>query len=114
MVGDEIDSVAAAAKPAMEADNLKPIIQVMPRVLDLNAVERLATGDDVQTRPIGAALGVRARKLINSELAVQTQRILGIEQLANGVYDTGRTVSSKRNAPGKRRRRVAPARPEQR
>jgi len=98
MVTDEIGGLEAAAKPAQSADNLKPIIQIMPRVLDLNAVERLATGEDVRTRPIGAALGERARKLIGSELAAQAQRIQGIEQLANGVYDTGRTASSERQS----------------
>lgn len=98
LVADEIGTLKVAVEPALDADDLAPIIKVMPRVLDLNAAERMATGDDPLTRPIGSALGDRARKLINSELAVQAQRILSIEQLANGVYDTGRTVSSERRS----------------
>jgi hypothetical protein len=72
---------------ASSAENLVPIFDVLPRLADLYAVERTATGGDVKLRPILEAIGQRARTLIERELDLREQSIIALESRANQRID---------------------------
>lgn len=92
VLNDEIDGLAAAAKPALAADDLKLTIELVPKLVDLNAVEKIASDGDERTGPIVTAIGEHARTLIARELTIQEERISGIENMANTIYETERRI----------------------
>jgi hypothetical protein len=83
LLQDELSAGKAEFHRALEAKDLVPIRNVLPRLADLYAVERTATGGDRQLRPILEATGERARTLIDRELGIQEQSIATIDRRAN-------------------------------
>jgi hypothetical protein len=86
------DRLAADQKridAAASADNLKPIIAVIEPLLDLRALEELATGSAAQTKPLAMRVGDRARDLIARELARLNDQVKQYERIANQIQDDG-------------------------
>lgn len=65
------------------ANDLPTISGFLPRVFDIHSLEIAATGDDARTGKICAALGTRARTLIDRELQLLGTRILSIRDTAS-------------------------------
>jgi hypothetical protein len=86
-----LDDELAASQPefdkARSADNLQPIAAALPKLYDLYAVEKTATGTDTFMRPILMAIGERARTLIANELQAMEERIAAIEKRADQQLD---------------------------
>jgi hypothetical protein len=83
LLRDELRASEGDINRATAAENLVPIQQVLPKLADLYAVERTATGGDTSTRPILKAVGERARTLIDQELGLQEQATAAIQERAN-------------------------------
>jgi hypothetical protein len=83
LLRDELRASEADINRATAAEDLVPIQQVLPKLADLYAVERTASGGDASTRPILKAVGERARTLIDRELGLQEQATAGIQERAN-------------------------------
>lgn len=86
---DELAAHDALFRQAESADTLVPILEAVPRVLDVRSLELAATGDDEQTRPLATAVGARARELIAAELRTIDRRVAEIERTANTLIDSG-------------------------
>jgi len=86
-LNDQIASFEADARKAIAADNLNPSIALVPRMVELHAVERLATDKDERIGPIARQVGEHARELINRELDTQDKKIANVERVANQLID---------------------------
>lgn len=84
---DELRSNKTNFDRASKADNLGPIRDVLPKLQDLYAVERTATGGDAQMRPVLDAIGQRARTLIERELDLREQTVAALDRRANLPVD---------------------------
>lgn len=89
VLDDELPSFEKEAAAATKADNLQPAIALVPKLLDLSAIEYAATGKYERVRPIGKQVGEHARDLIENELKMQDQHITATESMANQLIDTG-------------------------
>jgi hypothetical protein len=87
LLQDELRVNRPAIDRAMNAENLVPMFDVLPRLADLYAIERTATGGDTQLRPILEAVGKRARTLIDQELDLREPSIAAVEIRANARVD---------------------------
>jgi hypothetical protein len=87
LLQDELRAGEPDFRRAAAADNLVPIRDVLPKLADLYAVERTATGGDAQLRPILEPIGQRARTLIDRELGPREQTIAAVERRANQRVD---------------------------
>jgi hypothetical protein len=87
LLNDELHAGGPDFRRAASADNLVPIHDVLPRLADLYAVERSATGGDAKLRPILESIGQRARNLIGRELDLREQSIVALESRANQRID---------------------------
>jgi hypothetical protein len=83
LLQDEMREDQPEIDHALSAENLVPIREALPKLADLYAVERTATGRDTTVRPILKAVGARARELISRELELQEQHIRAVEKRAN-------------------------------
>lgn len=87
LLADELRDGEADLRSATGAQNLVPIRDALPRLADLQAVEWCATGGDVKLKPTLAAVGTRARTLIDRELDLCEQTISVVETRANQLVD---------------------------
>jgi hypothetical protein len=83
-----------AAKPkidqAMQSDVLTPILDLLPKLRELFALEHAAKGEGVETEPMLRDLGQHARKLMTSELRRVNKHVDDVEEnLASGAYFNG-------------------------
>jgi hypothetical protein len=89
LLEDELPRFEKEAEAAAKANNLNPAIALVPKLLELAAIEFAATGEYERLRPLGKEVGDHARTLISNELAAQDQKITAIENMANQLIDTG-------------------------
>lgn len=89
LLDDELPGFQNDAANATRADNLAPSIALIPKLLDLAAVEFLATGKYERVGEIAKSIGEHARELTEHELTTQDQKITATESLANQLIDTG-------------------------
>src|SRR3954466_10401657 len=78
LLQDELRAGESNFDRAAKADNLIAIQEVLPTLADLYAVERTATGDDLEMRPILQAIGQRALMLIQRELDLREETIAAL------------------------------------
>jgi len=87
------DDGLGAAQPdvrrALESDSLVPSIDLLPRMRDLYALEKTATGSDAQTRPVLIQMAEHARTLMTRELDLLDQRISATQEAANQTVNLG-------------------------
>jgi hypothetical protein len=100
LLDDELPAFQKEAAVASKADNLKPAIALVPKMLDLAGVDFAATGKCERVQPIATEVGVHARGLIQNELNAQDQKITAIENMANQLIDTGGYSRSHRGRGG--------------
>ena len=79
----ELKKAEPAIRAAQNAQSLVPIIDAVPKLKDLTALEITATGEDKVIFPQFAAVGTRARELIGSGLQALESQIASIESRAN-------------------------------
>jgi hypothetical protein len=91
---DRFDPVAREISRVQNATTLPPMQAVVPRLLDLVALEKAGTGSLERTLPIGRALGDRIREIINKELATVSARDSNIRQISSAVIwdGSGQTI----------------------
>ena len=87
LLEDELSAGESDFRRAIHAENLAPIQDVLPRLADLYAVERIATGKDSNVRPFLEAIGQRARRLVDRELGLSEQSVTAVESRANQRVD---------------------------
>ncbi|HEY2586274.1 MAG TPA: hypothetical protein VGI81_10970 [Tepidisphaeraceae bacterium] len=68
---------------AAQAPSLGPIIDVLPKLKDLAALEMTATGNDRELRPSLMAIGQRARDLIGGALQQVEAQVAQVQQRAS-------------------------------
>lgn len=79
---------------AAQAPSLGPIIDVLPKLKDLAALEVTATGGDKEIRPALSAIGRRARDLIEGALQQVDAQVAQVQQRANQPVMTPATPGS--------------------
>ena len=89
LLADRLAADRQRIEAAASADNLKPILAVIEPLLDLRALEQLATGSLAQTKPLAMRVGERARELIGRELARLNDQVNQDERIANQIQDDG-------------------------
>ena len=75
-------------KAAETAQEMAPIISVVPTITDLTALNLVAGGDSGQFAASFRSIGQRARDIISRELAKQDRIIAQIEQRADTIVQT--------------------------
>lgn len=68
---------------ATQASSLAPIIDVLPQLKDLVALEMTASGNDAEIRPALGAIGQRARDLIAGALQQVDAQVAQVQQRAS-------------------------------
>lgn len=86
---DGLKGAQPEIRRALESDSLVPSIDLMPRMRDLYALEKTATGSDAQTRPVLVQMGEHCRLLMTRELDLLDQRISGTQDMANQNVNLG-------------------------
>lgn len=84
----ELDQITPKVEQAQNAPNLVPIMDLMPQITDLYALEVATTGKSDKTDPMFQALGERAQELMNNELKVVGRRINSVRDNANNLVTT--------------------------
>jgi hypothetical protein len=87
LLQDEMRANEADFRSAITAENLVPIQDALPKLRDLYAVERAATGGDAKLRPKLEAIAARARTLIERELELSDESVGALERRANQAVD---------------------------
>jgi hypothetical protein len=87
LLQDELRANEADFRSAAAAENLVPIQDALPKLRDLYAVERAATGGDAKLRPTLEAIAGRARTLIERELDLTDQSVGALERRAGQTVD---------------------------
>ena len=78
---------------AAGARNLVPILDLLPRVIDLYALEMASTGKSEQTDLLFTKLGDRAHELMTDEVRAVGRRVGGIRSTANNLVTRGQYVN---------------------
>lgn len=86
---DGLKGAQPEIRRALDSDSLVPSIDLLPRMRDLYALERTASGTDAQSRPILMQMGEHCRELIMRELALLDQRISATQDQANQNVNLG-------------------------
>jgi hypothetical protein len=89
LLADKLASDRTDIDAALSADNLQPILAVIDPILDMIALEYVATGKDAQTHAMGQRVAERARDLIARELTRLNDRVGQYERVANQIIDDG-------------------------
>jgi hypothetical protein len=89
---DLLDVQRKRAEPKMraaeQAQNLTPMIDALPEMMDLYALEKTSTGDVADIAPRMKDIGQRARSMIGRELSQLDVRVQQLEAMANSSVDT--------------------------
>lgn len=86
---DQLIVLRPAINKAMADNSLKPTITLLPRLIELRALELITQGDDAQVGSSVGPLGEHARGLITAELDRIDQRLGQIQTLANQQISGG-------------------------
>jgi hypothetical protein len=89
LLADQLAADRKEIDAALSADNLKPIIAVVEPILDLRALEYIATGQATETGSLAQRVGERARDLISRELGRLNDQVNQYERIANQIQDDG-------------------------
>ncbi len=79
--------IQPAYEKAIDGDSLPPMINLVPKMLDLGYVEYMADGSAPKTREDLARMGARARELINAELRRINTRTVQIDNVSHSQWD---------------------------
>jgi len=82
---DRYDAAATAVAGLQSATTLVALQAVVPQLLDLAALEKIATGTMERSLPLARSIGERARALITAELKTISTRDNNLRQLASVV-----------------------------
>lgn len=96
----------ALTERARRADNLEPLLKLLPTLRDVAVLEIGATGDFAQTRPLLVEMGTNARGLIVQELKACRTRVEALNAAASEIYATDDFVG-RRGLNSKERRDLA-------
>jgi hypothetical protein len=86
---DRLAAVQPKYDAAMKGSSLAPMVDLLPALSDLYALECAATGTSEHALPMGQAMGARARDLINAELARLGDAVARLEDQANEPTGSG-------------------------
>lgn len=92
LLADQLAATQGQVRRATTAQNLEPIIDIMPRMQDLYALELSATGKTEQVDPILRQIGQHARDLISREIDELDERMQAVRdstQQAGGAQVMG-------------------------
>jgi len=89
LLSDKLASDRKEIDAALSADNLKPILAAVDPILDVIALEYVATGKDEQTHALGQGVAERARDLISRELSRLNDQVGQYQRIANQIIDDG-------------------------
>ena len=87
LLDDELRACQQDIGRAIRAETLVPIRDALPKLADLYAIERTATGSDSKLRPILEAIGNRTRTLLDQDLDLREQSIASVEHRSNALVD---------------------------
>jgi hypothetical protein len=85
MLADMSSSLKPTIEQALRGKSLPPMMEVLPSVFDLAAVEYASTGTADQSRTILTEFGGHARELMETELRRVRLRIDGLDEAANSL-----------------------------
>jgi hypothetical protein len=89
LLSDKLASDRREIDAALSADNLKPILAAVDPIVDLIALEYVATGKDEQTHALGQGVAGRARDLISRELSRLNDQVGQYQRIADQIIDDG-------------------------
>ena len=90
---DILASIKAKIDPALKADNLEPMMALLPALRDVVTLEIGGAGELNESKPMFATLGARARTLIAKELNGSRAHVEELAAAASEIVGFGYQVS---------------------
>jgi hypothetical protein len=88
LLDDELAAIEPDVRRALRATDLSPMMPLVPRLLDVYALELTATaGSADRAKALGQPLGEHARELMARELEARDREISKYAELANQLVD---------------------------
>jgi hypothetical protein len=83
LYADELAAATGRLQAANRATNLTPILQVLPLIAELAAIETTVTGEALQTTSVATDVGLRAHALMEAALDDMNSRVAQINKAAD-------------------------------
>jgi tetratricopeptide (TPR) repeat protein len=84
---DKVKAIQGKYTKALEGTSLKPMMDLLPAMLDVGYLEYLGAGKATETREQLKAMGDRARELMNEEIKRIRYRAGALGSVAHSQYD---------------------------